>query len=268
MTLAVDVSNYTDPLTPQSVENLKAAGVEMVIAQAIDPPPGYPAGCTRQQIETCLAAGLHVDAYIWLWFDLDARDIERKLALLDGLAVRQLWLDVEDQSAARFDQATCEAKVDAALMACDARRGTNGQPAGVYTGRWFWADQQYMGNTTRYADRELWDANYDHIADAAVGFVPYGGWTAPRIKQYQGSTSLAGVSGLDLNVLSLAEQAELEGDVPDNCDALINGMAYVGDDLGDRLLVETERVTVRKKTVRAIVAEMQRVRAETVGPRP
>lgn len=212
--LAVDMSNYTSPLTPENLQALKDAGVDLVIAQAIDPPAGFPAGVTRQQIQACLDAGLPVDAYLWLWFDLDVSDIQRKLALLDGLQIRQLWLDVEDTAAVKYDQATCEGKVWAALAACDAWADDHHleqRRTGVYSGRWFWVDGRYMGNTTAFSDRELWDANYDQVADAALGYVPYGGWAAPRIKQYRGTTSLAGISGLDLNVLSVAEAAELTG---------------------------------------------------------
>ena len=209
LVLAVDISNYTTPLTPAAMEGLKSAGVRHVIIQSIDPPAGYPPGRTREQIQACQAAGLTVDAYVWLWFDLDVADIQRKLGLLDGLQIRQLWLDVEDTASIKYDQATTEAKVTAALAACDAYKTQSGQKTGVYSGRWFWADQRYMGNTAAYADRELWDANYDDVADAAAGFHGYGGWQAPRIKQYRGSSVLGSVGGIDLNVLSVAEEQEL-----------------------------------------------------------
>jgi hypothetical protein len=209
--LALDISNYTTPLTDQLLANVREAGVSHVIVQAIDPPPGYPTGRTRDQIQRCLAAGFTVDAYLWLWFDLGAQDIQRKLGLLDGLPIRQLWLDVEDTAAVKYDYAPLEQKVAQALDQCDAYQTTSGQRTGIYTGRWFWTDRRYMGNLTTFADRELWDANYDGVADAAQGFTPYGGWTADslRIKQYQGSTSVGGVGGVDVNVLSVAEADEL-----------------------------------------------------------
>src|ERR1051325_5474721 len=136
--LAVDMSNYTSPLTPAALDGLKSAGVGHVIIQAIDPPPGYPVGRTRAQIQACLDAGLTVDAYVWLWFDLDVADIQRKLHLLDGLPIHQLWLDVEDTAAVKYDQATTEAKISAALEACDAFPVVSGLKTGVYSGRWFW----------------------------------------------------------------------------------------------------------------------------------
>ena len=237
--LAVDISNFTDPISADAVQALKDAGVGLAIIQAVDPPAGYPAGKTREQIQTCVQAGMPVDAYIWLWFSLGVDDIQQKLELLNDFPIRELWLDVEDTASINYDQATCETKVQMALDACDIYHG--GQPTGIYTGRWFWADRRYMGNTTAFAGRELWDANYDDVADAAVGFVPYGGWTAPRIKQYRGTTSLAGIGGLDLNVLSVDEAAELgtadppaDGDpcaaVTSDRNGLVSALGYLGGD--------------------------------------
>ena len=215
MPLAVDISNYTSALTPAALEGLKSEGVNHVIVQAVDPPAPFPPGRTRDQIQACQAAGLTVDAYIWLWFDLDPSDIQHKLQLLDGLAIRQLWLDVEDTAASRYDQATTEQKVSAALALCDAYATTSGQRTGIYSGRWFWLDRRYMANTESFKDRELWDANYDDVADAALGFAPYGGWDHVAIKQFRGTSILASVSGLDLNVLSVGEEAELSAPATD-----------------------------------------------------
>lgn len=214
ITLAIDMSNFTDALTQQSVQALKDAGVELAIVQAVDPPAGFPAGRTRDQIAVCQSAGLIVDVYVWMWFDLDVTDIQRKLALISGLSIRQLWLDVEDTAAVKYDQPTCDAKVAAALAECDAFVTTGGARTGVYSGRWFWADPRYMGNSQSFLDRKLWDANYDRVADTAIGFVPYGGWDHCAIKQDWGSTALAGVGGLDLDVLSVEEAQSTQSVAP------------------------------------------------------
>jgi hypothetical protein len=214
MTLAVDISNYTSSLTSAALDGLKSEGVGHVIVQAVDPPAPFPPGQTREQIQACLDAGLTIDAYIWLWFDLDPSDIQHKLQLLDGLKIRQLWLDVEDTAASKYDQATTEQKVSAALALCDAYATSSGEKTGVYSGRWFWVDRRYMGNCETFKDRELWDANYDDVADSALGFVPYGGWDHVAIKQYRGTSVLANVSGLDLNVLSVGEAGELSTPSP------------------------------------------------------
>jgi hypothetical protein len=59
----------------------------------------------------------------------------------------------------------------------------------------------------------LWDADYDDVADAKMGYVPYGGWNAVTIKQFRGTTVIAGIAGLDLNMLSVELAAQLSAPV-------------------------------------------------------
>jgi len=202
---AKDLSNFSAPLTPEVLEAWKDEGFGLVIIQSVDPPPNYPQGRTRQQIEACLAAGLIVDAYIWLWFDASTQDIWNKLALIKDLPIRQLWLDVEDTAAKGYDTVICEQTVAEALELCDVFPTSGGKPTGIYTGKWFWEATAYMGNSEEFKDRKLWAAQYDGVVDARV-FSPFGGWSECRVKQYMGSQP----DGTDLNVLSDAEAAELE----------------------------------------------------------
>jgi hypothetical protein len=274
-TLAIDVSNYTSPLSAAALEAWRSNGVELVIVQAVDPPAGYPPGQTRAQIQQCLDAGLVVDAYVWIWFDLDVEDINRKLALLDGLAVRQVWLDVEDQAAARYDQATSEAKVGAALEACDGYQTSSAERTGVYSGRWFWADSRYMGNTTAFSDRKLWDSDYDGIVDCATSFAPYGGWTSRAIKQYAGTSEFCGVGGVDMNVLSDEEAAALHGGgeepVPDIDQGWLDKKELVVQTAGELLSVADQLVAEanrpggpRKAVIRKLADPELRSRAEKI----
>jgi Glycosyl hydrolases family 25 len=202
---AVDVSNYTSPLSPAALNQWRDVhDIGLVIVQAINPPPGYPAGQTQQQIEACAQAGIITDAYVFLWThsNVDA-DMRAKLATLGGLElhVRKLWLDVEDTAGAAVEQRLTS--IRQALAVCDGWCKTYGKPrTGIYTGRWWW--QGYLGNTTEFGDRDLWASQYDGIDDATV-FSPFGGWTACRIKQHAGTSTLAGVGNVDLNVLSDAE---------------------------------------------------------------
>lgn len=209
--LAVDCSNWTGPLSAGSLQAWKTSGVGLVIVQSIDPPTGYPAGVTVQQIQAGLDAGLLVDAYVWLWFDATIDDIHRKTELLLPFAgaLRQLWLDVEDTAARGYDTVVCEAKVAFALQVCDSVPVAGGRPTGIYTGRWFWEPTAYMGNSEAFKDRDLWDAHYDLNADPAAGFVPYGGWTSAAVKQYAGTSTLDSVGNVDLDstvVLSVPQE--------------------------------------------------------------
>lgn len=54
----------------------------------------------------------------------------------------------------------------------------------------------------------------------------------------------------------------------ENCDKYISALAYVCDDLGDKVDAESHKKTPSKLALRAIVAEMRRVREQTIGPRP
>jgi hypothetical protein len=206
---AVDVSNYTSPLSESALIQWRDShDIGLVIVQAINPPAGYPAGQTRQQIEMCVQAGIVTDAYVFLWTNsnVDA-DMRAKLATLNGLErqVRKLWLDVEDTAGASVDQRLTS--IRQALAICDEWSRAHGKPRpGIYTGRWWW--RGYLGNTTEFGDRDLWTSQYDGVDDVTV-FSPYGGWTSCRIKQHAGTSTLAGVGNVDLNVLSDAEAAQL-----------------------------------------------------------
>ena len=192
--LAVDVSNYTGPLNAAQLAAWKRDGIELVIVQAIDPPAGYPPGCTVQQIQACQAAGLDVEAYVFLWFGLGTSDIQAKLGLLDGLGIRRVWLDVEDTGARSLRLPKRISVVQGALNAIAAA----GYDNGIYTGYWFWSG--YMGNTSALNSYDLWDAHYDGDPNVSTGFVPYGGWSTCLIKQYAGTSTLDGVGNVDLDV--------------------------------------------------------------------
>lgn len=260
-TLAFDASNYTSDFSEAAVEAMKNEWFDLAIIQAIDPPPGYPPGKTAGQVAFCAANGLTVDAYLWLWMDLDVSDITRKLALLEGLPIRQLWLDVEDTAAIKYDQATCEQKVAEALAACDLWAEANGLAlprAGVYSGRWYWADPRYMGDTVTFSDRKLWDSDYDGVPDAGFGFAPYGGWTKRAIKQYRGTTVLHGVSGVDLNVLSDEEAMSLYAEPePESSEPTAaefrQALSYLRHDVMDPLR------SYKYPRIKTTVAEVERV---------
>ena len=210
-TLALDLSNYSTPIDSSFIPPLQQAGIQLVIVQSINPPPGYPAGQTLQQLTVCADGGLDIDAYIFFWFDADISDIQNKLNLISPFSgrIRQLWLDIEDTAAVKYTQAETEARVQAALNLCDAFPTMLGQLTGIYTGNWFWASPLYMDNTSTFSNRKLWDSNYDGNPDPTVGFRPYGGWSAPVIKQYLGTSTVAGIGNVDQNVLTDAEAETL-----------------------------------------------------------
>lgn len=144
---------------------------------------------TRQHLLACTKNGLRIQGYVWCFPSGTAASMRGRLAMFDGFAIERLWLDAEQSGLHVAD-------VDRDLVLCDSYTG---KPTGVYTGRWFFAQQGWLG-LRKWSDRPLWDANYDGTPNVAVGFVPYAGWTAPVIKQYRGTSTIGRVSMVDLDV--------------------------------------------------------------------
>lgn len=271
--LGFDASNYTTDITPSALASLHDQGYGLGIVQAVSPPAPYPPTRTRDQIQVLLDAGWRVDVYIWLWFDLDVSDIHAKLGLLSGFEgrIRKLWLDVEDTAAIKYSQAITEAKVSSALEACDAWMVASSQgladsnPTGIYSGRWFWFDPRYMANTTVFSKRQLWDANYDGDPHVLTGFNPYGGWVAPALKQFRGTTTIAGIGGVDLDVVTddINPPAVPARETPEDYpfpDWRESAIAYRGalDQMGQKLQAERDVNTGTEKQLAQQLADTQK----------
>ncbi len=216
---AVDVSNYTDPPTPAVLDAWQAAGVGLVIVQAF--PPSYADKYAEQmeQERLCHERGLPFDNYLYDYLgDPTWRDgcLEgMSLAVQGGLVPRAAWLDEEDVETER-GWSTGQ-RVEAIQASCDAvdtwcaGHAVPGR-ARIYTAAWWWVP--LTDNSTAFADRDLWTAQYDGVDDASV-FTPYGGWDHAAIKQYAGTSVLGGVGGLDLDVLSIEEEAAMVAPEPE-----------------------------------------------------
>lgn len=205
---AVDVSNYTAFLGLTSTLTWKNDyDIGLVIVQSLDA-ERFPQSRTIQQLIVCHAAGIPTDLYVYPFFANGAQDCATRLreALSAGVAIRRVWLDVEDVDPSQRAW-TPQQRVDMVsqwLATCDSFNARI-RPAGIYTGRWYWDDPNYMAGSTAFSDRPLWAAQYDGIDDTNV-FTPFGGWSTCAIKQYRGTTTLAGIGGVDLDVLSDAER--------------------------------------------------------------
>jgi hypothetical protein len=235
MRTGVDLSNYTG--APNGSWQALADRVDFVSPQAIAPPAGYPPGATGSQVKWSLDNGKLTVPYIWKWFGTGLADIHRRLDLLTPFSgqIDHLALDVEDTSIGamvggsrrlapqpppaaleRFRRqpppvrpqglmasaSSLKGRTDeiaAALELCDQFPTKSGLPTMVYSGGWYW--HGYLANTTAFASRPNWASLYDGIADPRV-WSPYGGWDHMDIKQYAGTSTLAGVGNLDLNVLA------------------------------------------------------------------
>lgn len=175
-------------MTNQGCAELKAAGIVGCIIQPIVGLDGNT--YTTQQLDACRRNGLRIQAYVWAFPGVHST-VASRLFMLEGFDLEALWLDVEDEGLTIAD-------VDRSLAACDLYMG--GKLTGVYSGRWFFENQDWLG-LTKWSDRPLWDSRFDGVADVDAGFVPYGGWTQCAIKQYRGTSSIGSVHQIDLNVM-------------------------------------------------------------------
>ncbi len=184
----VDCSNYTGILTYHGIDELKAAGVVGCIVQAITGLDGI--SHAQQQLGICEDTGLRLQGYVWCFPGGSRASMNERLAMFDGYALEALWLDVEEKGLKIAD-------VDRDLALCDSYLS---RLTGIYSGRWFWQDQGWLG-LTKWAARPLWNSAYDGLADVDVGFEPYGGWTAVQMKQYQGTSAIGSVQQICLDVM-------------------------------------------------------------------
>lgn len=210
--LGIDVSNYSGRISAQNLADWKALGVGLVIVQGLTEAQAG-VSYTRQQLQACLDANMPVDLYIYLY---GGQDIRPRLATADGIPIHRKWLDAEEP--------LTTAQIDAAWPAMDAYPAQV-QAAGIYSARWWWITYQY--NQNHWSHRKLWAAQYDNIADTKV-FTPFGGWSTCFLKQYRGSSVLAGVGGIDISVLSEEAEAELQ-EVP------VTMPITVGQGMSDRM---------------------------------
>jgi hypothetical protein len=106
----------------------------------------------------------------------------------------RIWLDIEGGQYWTGNTTANKAWYQELVDACTA----SGYTCGVYSSASQW--QVIFGSTTYSygaASLSLWFAHYDNNA-SFNDFSPFGGWTAPQMKQYQGDVTVCG-SDVDVN---------------------------------------------------------------------
>ena len=187
---AVDVSHWSG--SGWGAECFVENGVTHLIAGTQNPT------ITRDQLATAVAAGMTVDAYVYLYWGFNiTTQVQSALATIEGFPVTRLWLDAEN-SAGGYSSAQILQKIQEGLDACGA------QPCGIYTAKWWWDPS--TNYSTAFAGVPLWYARYDltpGFNDWYNGVSDFGGWTDPTGKQYQGSNYFCGVN-VDKNVMNVS----------------------------------------------------------------
>lgn len=114
--------------------------------------------------------------------------------LIDGLVgstYGMIWLDIEGPDYWYSSTSSNIEFIQGLVNEGNAR----GVKLGIYTGNSQWTP--ITGSTTQFKAYPLWYAHYDNNPSFS-DFTPFGGWTQPTRKQYEGTTSFCGGS-VDLN---------------------------------------------------------------------
>lgn len=110
-----------------------------------------------------------------------------------------IWIDVETNSSPGCSWAASTPEDNCNFLEQMVNQITKrGKSPGIYASTYMW--NQIMGSASacqKFKSLPLWYAHYDKI-QSFDDFVPFGGWTKPNYKQYQGTTQLCN-TGVDLN---------------------------------------------------------------------
>lgn len=201
--LGVDISHWGGALRAETVRCWWERGVRRVIHGLQDLPLAEGNIATVRRVEPRI--GIEAYHYVYLTSATRDRRLAEAAAFCRRLGLPRLWIDLEDTEAA-FARLPREERVRLVRDAVAKARALAGTDVrlGVYTGLWWW--DAYLGRDTQVApDLPLWIALYDGRQD--LRWTSFGGWAAPVMKQYQGTTSFCGHS-VDLNWYEEDDMAE------------------------------------------------------------
>jgi GH25 family lysozyme M1 (1,4-beta-N-acetylmuramidase) len=160
-----------------------------------------------QSLANAYAAGFKVEdigVYIFPCYNVTKTpeyQMQEMVKQLDaaGSKYSTIWLDVEinpSPSCAWTNNFTENCAFTERLANAGQQLG---KKIGIYASSYMW--NQIMGASDRcnkFVDLPLWYPHYDNVTSFS-DFKPFGGWTKPDIKQYQGTVVLCGIDGVDLN---------------------------------------------------------------------
>jgi len=210
LSLALDVSHFAGELSVSQFQRAAERGVTRIIVGV------SPSNISRakRQMDAANAAGLEVQAYVYMYFNPTFMSGSFITALSNIPSyVKFVWIDVEDTTSGRTGTQIQE-MVESAISTV-VTRGFN---TGIYTAKWFW--DVYMKRPdgtpiTYFQSAPLWDAWFNDVQDMVIR--PYGGWTTAAMRQIKGDMYFNDI-WCDLNVYELAApvlytQAQLDAAV-------------------------------------------------------
>lgn len=201
-TFGVDLSTLT---STSSFECLRQHDYDFVIVRAWRSFSSFDPNAP-QTLHNAVAGGFPTDqlgVYMFPCFSAHKPASEQVNSMVEALGsspYSKVWVDLETNSSPGCGWGTdYTANCQFVKQLVEAGKAAH-KKMGIYASKYMW--EKIMGGLDRcstFTDLPLWYAHYDH-KPSFEDWAPYGGWTQPTIKQYQGTTSLCG-AGVDLNFM-------------------------------------------------------------------
>lgn len=197
---AIDISNYSGPMTAESIQAIQAANVKLVVVRLSLETGRNQLGIARQQIVTLAAAGIPWQGYHWCYYDQPAGPSVRSLEsafgdIWAGYYGSTLWLDDEDEDSIGEDNYRWLHRAGKAAKRL-------GFTPGIYTRPSLWngTDRELAPGILldEFATWPLWLTAWSSPFGTRPN--PIARWSTVTMAQYrQGSLSIPGLGPFDPN---------------------------------------------------------------------
>jgi GH25 family lysozyme M1 (1,4-beta-N-acetylmuramidase) len=189
--LGVDVSQLFSTSTYQCMKN---SGYHFVVPRAYHSYGGVDTNAV-QNLQNAKAAGLVTDVYLFPCKSKSASaQVDQMVAAVASNLYGMIWLDIETNTSPGCGWGTDYESSCKFVEELISRIKYHGKVPGIYASSYMW--QSIMGGVSKcpsVASAPLWYAHYDK-SPSFSDFKPFGGWTKPHVKQFEGTSSLCGAS--------------------------------------------------------------------------
>ena len=199
---ALDVSEWGGPIKDEQWKQAYDAGFRMAIVQAWGggPIPGGANKYCAQQLAGARMAGMDVAIYLIVPSDTTTLTHSLIQAGKDAAGdeyqhIKFYALDIEGDKLLH--------PTDPVARLLNTALNVSDKPVVIYSSKYMWEVVMGGAYNVGFEKYPLWDARYDELPDIDATWFPYGGWTQRAIKQYKGTTTVAGGISADLNIVHL-----------------------------------------------------------------
>lgn len=198
---ALDVSAWGGSIKDEQWRAAHDAGFRLAVVQAWGALPGNRRGknpyCTEQLVGA-RKAGMMTAIYFHLPSDVTTEThlfipVVKEAAGSEYAHTKFVAVDIEGEKLLH--------PTEPKARLADAISHIKDKPVIIYTSRYMW--QKVMAMAVGFEKYPLWDARYDEKPELDTNWLAYGGWKERAIKQYRGTTTVAGGISADLNVADL-----------------------------------------------------------------